>query len=240
MIRTFESSKELALATARIMADEIKKKPDLLMCFAAGYTQIETYGILADIVKTENIDVSRMRAVGLDDWAGFGHGDEGSFFEFINTYVFKPLGLKDSQYFFFDGREKDLKGECAKADAYLDKYGPIDFIVLGVGLNGHLGFNEPGEDLNARTHIITLSPKSREIAKRYFADTGVIVENGITLGLGDIKKAKKIIVQSTGEHKAQITKQFIQGEITNQVPASLSRSWEQADIFIDAQAAALL
>lgn len=225
--------------TAKQIADLIAKKPDALLCMAAGHTQRETLRMLVEYVAAELIDTSRTRWVSLDEWVGFGRGDAGSCIEFIDEYIFTPLHIGPEQYFFFDGKAGDLDAQCVHANAFIDAHGPIDLTVLGVGLNGHLGFNEPGADIKSRTYIMPLDETSQGASEKYFGHP-VDAHYGITLGFKDLFAAGKVIVQCTGANKAEIVRRFIEGAVTRDVPVSLVRDLDHCEVFIDRDSASLL
>jgi glucosamine-6-phosphate isomerase len=218
--------------TAHIAVETIKRKPDALLCIAAGHTQKETLAFITEYIHNEKVDIHKMHFINLDEWVGFNKDDIGSCIEFIDKNLFQPLSMTKDQYFFFDGKASDLEDQNMRANMYIDRFGPIDLVVLGVGLNGHLGFNEPGSERSLRTHIQVLDETSTGISRKYFGKT-VFVTHGITLGLQDIFAARQIIVQCTGTHKADIVEHFINGAITNNIPASLVRELDSASVFLD-------
>ncbi|NLB38632.1 MAG: hypothetical protein GX810_05210 [Clostridiales bacterium] len=203
----FASHDAMSAASARRIAEHIRKYPTGLICLAAGFTQVETLEKLVDIVRDERIAVEGLSLIGLDEWLGYGAGDQGSCYTFHHRYAIDPLGLTPQQVFLFDGRDKDTARAMKDADAYIDRHGGISLTVLGVGLNGHLGFNEPGCDPLSRSHVVELAQTSRDISGKYFG-TRVPVTHGITLGMKDLFASRDVLVQCTGAHKADIMKKL--------------------------------
>lgn len=201
--KVLDSHNAMSADSARRIADHIAAHPKGLICLAAGFTQVETLEKLQDIVRREHIPVCDLPFIGLDEWLGYGQGDQGSCYTFHHKHFIGPLGLRPGQVFLFDGRDTDPRRACRDADAYIDRHGGISLTVLGVGLNGHLGFNEPGSDPQARSHVVELAQTSRDISGKYFGQR-VPVTHGITLGMKDLFQAGQVLVQCTGAHKADI------------------------------------
>ncbi len=233
-MRIFDTHDEMSKATAEVIADTIKSKPDCMICVAAGHTQIETLDYLVEMLR--GVDCSRVKVAGLDEWVGYAEEDSGSCIAFIGSRLLKPLAIPQEHYFFFDGKSADLDEQCRLADAFLDNHGGIDLTILGVGMNGHLGFNEPGASLESRSHIRTLDGASVNASQKYFGKQ-IEVSRGITLGFKDLFASRRIIVQCTGTNKCEIAQKFAYGDITPQIPASLVRNLPQAEIFLDKAAA---
>lgn len=231
------NSKQVALATAEIVRDYLQNKPDSLLCFAAGHTQKETLEILADMYSDGELNFDQCRIISLDEWVGLPGELPGTCFHFINNSVLLPMNVSSERYFFFDGCAADLDAQCTSANEFIDRHGPIDIIVLGVGMNAHLGFNEPGADETLRSHVCELDNTTKTIGTKYF-EGSVPITRGITLGLHDILSASTVIVQATGEHKSDIVKQTYEGEITNLIPASLARKNAKSVMILDKPAAA--
>jgi len=231
-----DNSKQLALTTAELIKQQLKSKPDSLLCFAAGHTQKETFEVLVDWHKKGELEFDRCRIISLDEWVGLPADLPGTCFHFIGSNILTPMNISKERYFFFDGCADDLEAECTAANEYIDKYGQIDLMLLGVGMNAHLGFNEPGANETLRSHVCELDNTTKNVGTKYF-ENAVPITAGITLGLHDILAADTVIVQATGEHKADIIKQICENEITNDIPASLIRNHKNAALLIDKAAA---
>ncbi|MCL1855415.1 MAG: 6-phosphogluconolactonase [Clostridia bacterium] len=219
-LKVFESPEALADRSAAWILEVIESKPDALCCFAAGFTQNQTYEKLARAVKRRHVPVDRLRIIGLDEWVSLDGGDEGSCRTYIDERIMRPLELGvDQMLMFFDGKAEPA-AQCAHADSLLDTEGPIDLLVLGVGMNGHLGFNEPHSDLNLRAHLQALTETSIAAGQKYFPEARIL-SRGLTLGLHDLFKARRILVQAVGAHKAPVVKAILAGIPDPACPASL-------------------
>ena len=231
----FDSSRALAERSANLMMDAISLKPDALCCFAAGFTQNETYARFAALITQRRVPVDRLRVIGLDEWVSLNGCDAGSCRAYIDEHIVRPLGLqKDQLLMFFDGK-MDLDEQCARADKLLDEQGPIDLVVLGIGLNGHLGFNEPGTDPLARSHAPILTQSSVSAGRKYFPEERELCQ-GLTLGLRDLFLAHTILVQAVGAQKAPVVRKLKAGAPDPCCPATLLNG-VAAQVFVDAAAA---
>lgn len=215
----FDTPALMAEAAARKMLEVVRNKPDALLVLAAGFTQNETYARFAELLREENIDTRRLKLLGLDEWGGLNGGDEGSCRAYINERVIAPLKLGREQIVHFLDGKKDPREEVRLANAALDAHGPIDLLVLGIGMNGHVGFNEPGADPGERAHFLTLSTTSSSVGQKYFKDNKTL-KTGLTLGLLDLLKAETILVQVTGGHKAEVARRLLNKEDGATLPAS--------------------
>lgn len=217
--KVYESPAALARASAARMLQVIADKPNALCCLAAGFTQNETYGQFVNLVKERQTDVSRIRLMGLDEWGGLNGTDPGSCRAYLDARIIRPLGLKEEQILFFPDGKQAAQAQCLQADALLDAQGPIDLMVLGIGMNGHLGFNEPGTEPWTRTHQVVLSDTSRQVGQKYF-DQEMPLQTGLTLGLKDLLAARTILLQAVGQHKAGIVAALLRSSPDTSLPAS--------------------
>ncbi len=232
-------TQSLAIASANWLAEGLNQNANALLCIAAGYTQREMLALLCERARAGKIDFSKLRVLGLDEWIGLGPEDEGSRqFQLYNSF-FKPVGLRSDQITFFNAKAADLDAECQRIDEYLDENGPIDLLILGVGMNGHVGFNEPGSLINQRTYHRELDPVSSVIGQKYFPQPREL-KRGITLGLYDLIQAKKILIQVTGEDKARVMRAALARPHQPELPVSHFWPLKSATLFMDRAAAGLL
>ncbi len=175
------------------------------------------------------------RLIGLDEWVGLDGNAEGGCKKYIIDNVIKPLELPEENVFFFNACAEDLAEECAKTDAYLKEYGPIDISLMGVGMNGHIALNEPGCDFEAKAHTVPLDPVTVEVAQKYF-HRPTPVTHGITLGMKQIWGSRLLIVIANEAKKQAIMYAAIYGEVTNAVPASALQNHPNCIVSLDAAA----
>ena len=210
-----------------------------LLCTASGDTPAGLYKQLVSDVHQNKIDVSGWLYISLDEWMGMNGTDEGSCRFHLNHQLFIPLKVKDEQISFFDGKVKDPLNECKKAENFISDNEGIDIAIVGIGINGHVGMNEPGTLQQLRSHVTDIHQETQEIGQKYFKEKQQISQ-GITLGLANILEARNIILLASGQHKAAIIKQVLEGEISEEFPASILRKHPALYIYLDRAAASLL
>lgn len=229
----------MSLRAARHVIDLVKSKPDALICIAAGHTPELTCDLIAQIAKKENIDFSRCYFVSLDEWVGIPPENEGSCQYFLRNFLFNPLHISEQHMHLFDPLDDDLRKECIEMDNFIREHGGIDLIIVGVGRNGHIGFNEPGASFEQYSHVIDLDETTQTVGQKYFREETRLT-HGITLGLQHLMDARSAVMIANGEKKAAVMKDAIEGEISPKMPASIMRTHPNAEIIIDKEAASML
>jgi len=238
MMRVFETEKQAAAYCADRITDIISQKPSALICLAAGHTSLELFGQLIRLESEGKIDFSRVKVVGLDEWVGLSGRDDGSCENFLRTNLFDHIKLSDANIRLFDGKADDLHDECKQIETFINDNGGIDYMLLGVGMNGHLGLNEPGSDKDNGAHIAKLDSVTQDVAHKYFKEKPALSE-GVTLGIRNIAETDTVQVLITGKKKSEIVKKIAETK-TDAVPASLIKNMENVEFIIDQQAASLL
>lgn len=226
-----------AMLSRRVAEDVIRlmgarKQP--LLCTASGDTPT---GLYRELV--ERRAGSDWRFIGLDEWVGMNGADEGSCRQYTDLHLFHPLSVDAGRIFFFDGRGTDLQHQCSDAIAWIAANGGIDVAILGVGMNGHIGLNEPGVSPALEAHVMNIDSVTQRTGQKYFAKE-TSLKQGITLGVAALLKVKHPVVILSGKHKASIAAQVIEGEISDRYPASLLRQHPQTRFYLDADAASQL
>lgn len=238
-ILTFSDYDEASRKTAEFIVDFVNNKPDALLSFPAGHTSLGTFKYLAGYAAQGKADFNRCTFVGLDEWVGLGKNDEGSCEGFMYKNLFKPLNINPKNIVFFDANADDLGQECQRMDSFIRKNEAIDLMLLGAGMNGHLGLNEPGISPDLHSHVTELDPLTKVVGQKYF-EKPVKLEKGITLGLKTIMETRTVVLQITGSNKAEIARKIVNGGITTDVPASILKNHSNAYLFLDSDAASLL
>lgn len=237
-MRIFATETEAAAHCADRIKDVISRKPSALLCLAAGHTSIELFKQLISMEKAGQIDFSGVRIVGLDEWVGLSGRDDGSCENFLRQNLFDHIGLNDDNIRLFDGKANDLAHECRQIELFIRNRGGIDYMLLGVGMNGHLGLNEPGTDKNQGAHVVILDSVTQDVAHKYFKEKPELSE-GVTLGIKNIIETDIVQVLITGERKSEIVRKITETE-SEMVPASLIRNLPNVEFVLDQQAAGLL
>lgn len=230
---------EMSRRAAEIVAEQIKKRPDGLISFPGGDTPLGMVHVFADMVNEGKVDISRTHYVSLDEWVGLSNEDEGSCGLFNQQNLLSRLQHPFAGTHIINGAAEDIESERVALNDYISEYGPLDVSVLGIGMNGHLGFNENGVDFDLDAHIIPLSETTLKVMTKYFGEK-FHPTHGISQGIRQIMAAKTVILIANGAHKAEILKKAVHGPVTNEVPASVLQNHPNCYVVADEAAAALL
>jgi glucosamine-6-phosphate deaminase len=240
-IRIFDTPEEVASALAHSLADAIRDKPDLVIGLPTGRTPVAAYAELRRLHAAGDVDFSRVTTFNLDEFAGVRPSHPGSFRRFMDEHLFNAVNLDASRIHFLNGAAPDLDAECDRYEAAINAAGGMDLQLLGIGANGHIGFNEPGEQLVSRTHRVVLHQSTRrENAALFGGDPANVPREALSMGMGTILKARAIVLLATGERKAQCVEQTVRGPLTTRLPASFLQTHPHVEFFLDAAAAARL
>ena len=238
-LKRFDTYNALSAAAAEEILSCVNKKPESVLCLATGDTPLKTYQILVEQVVANQLDFSKVHFVGLDEWVGIPPENSGSCRFFLTKNLFEPLQIAVDHIHLFDAQSPEIKSECLKMDNVIDSLGGIDLLIVGIGMNGHVGFNEPGVSLNLRSHVIKLDEVTQTVGQKYF-EQRVELKEGITLGFQNILAARAVIAMANGIKKAAIVKKMMEGKITANCPASILRNHFNCYSFLDSQAASQL
>jgi len=238
-LKRFKNYQELSGFAATDISDAIKNKPSLVLCLASGDTPKLTVELLVKKLIEEKVDHSKITFIGLDEWVGLPPTNTGSCHYFFQNKLIEPLQLKSSQYFLFDALAGDLKNECVKMDKVIDERKGIDIMLVGIGMNGHIGFNEPGSSFDNLSHVIGLDEITKSVGQKYFNEQ-VELEKGITIGFKHLLNAKKVFLMANGSKKAEVIRTTVEGPLTEDFPASIMQRHENGFVLIDDEAASLL
>lgn len=232
--------KELSKRVAGVVADEIRKKQDIVLGLATGSTPVGVYKELARMHKEEGLDFSKVTTFNLDEYVGLLPTHDQSYHYFMQEHLFKHINADPSNVYIPDGMVKDISAYCDWYEKKIQEVGGIDIQILGIGRDGHIGFNEPGSSLSSRTRIKTLSKETVEDNARFFGDIKDVPTTAITMGIQTIMEAKLVILLANGKNKAEAVKQTIEGPVSAMVPASIIQFHRKASVVVDIEAAALL
>lgn len=231
-------------AMSKRAAEEIAKvvndKPNCVLGLATGSTPEGLYKELISLNKEEKVDFSKVTSVNLDEYVGLPGEHSQSYRYFMNTNLFNHINIDKSRTFVPNGLAQDIEEECKRYDERINELGGIDIQLLGIGNNGHIGFNEPSEFLYMGTHLTGLAESTIEANSRFFDSMDEVPKKAITMGLGGIMKAKKILLIANGEKKAEIIAKLVEGKISTQVPASILQVHHDVTIIVDEAAASLI
>ena len=212
---------EMSRRAAQEISREIGKRPDLLLGLATGSTPLGTYRELIRMCKDGEVSFRSVSTVNLDEYAGFDIRDGQSYALYMHRNFFDHIDIRKENVNIPEGRNPDPDAECARYDAVIDKLGGVDLQLLGIGHDGHIGFNEPDEVFHPRTHVVKLSDQTTEANRRFFGEGEEVPEFAFTMGIKDIFMAEKIVLIVSGSDKADIVREAVCGPITPKVPASI-------------------
>lgn len=238
-VHIFENKETLFERLSDFYINEIKKNPEIVLGLATGGTPVPLYEALVKDHKENKTSYQKVRTYNLDEYIGIDEFHEQSYRTFMNKQLFDHIDINKENTFVPKGNTSDVELECKIYDEYLDKT-QIDIQLLGIGTNAHIGFNEPGSDLNGKTMVVDLTEETKDANVRFFNDISEVPTKSITMGIGSILKAKKIILVATGKNKAEAIKNTIEGIVTKDVPASALQTHLDVEIYLDKEAASLL
>lgn len=232
--------KSMSRRAASIIAAQVTNKPDSVLGLATGSTPIGTYKNIVNGYEHGFLDFSQVKTVNLDEYRGLEHNHEQSYFYFMHEHLFNHINIDLKNVNLPDGMEEDAQKECQRYEEVIKSYGGIDLQLLGLGHNGHIGFNEPASTFDKETHCVDLTQSTIEANKRFFQCADDVPKQAYTMGIGTIMKAKKILVVASGEDKADIVAKAFGGEVTPDVPASILQFHNDVTIVLDEAAASKL
>jgi glucosamine-6-phosphate deaminase len=227
-----------ARLAARKIASLVRKKPDAVLGLATGRTPLETYERLAEIHRAEELDFSRVMTFNLDEYVGVDPAHPASYHACMQTGLFSKINLDPGRVHLPDGRAADVPRTCREYEDRIRASGGIDLQILGIGSDGHLGFNEPSSSLASRTRIKTLTDRTRKDNAVFFGGEENVPRHVITMGLGTIMDARVCLLLAFGRKKAEAIARAVEGPVTAMVPASILQMHPAAIVIMDEEAAA--
>ena len=229
-----------ALLAARIVANEVRANPRAVLGLATGSTMEAVYRHLVRMHREQKLDFSKCSTFNLDEYVGLATTNSNSYRYFMNKHLFMQVNIKLENTHLPDGRAADLGAECRNYEALITKAGGIDLQLLGIGKSGHIGFNEPLSALRSRTREKALTPTTIKQNAPLFGGEDKMPRRAITMGVGTILDAKRCLLLATGEEKAGIIAQAVEGPITSMVTASALQLHQRATVIVDEAAATQL
>ena len=231
---------DMSRKAANIISAQIIMKPNCVLGLATGSSPVGTYKQLIEWYKKGDLDFSQVTSVNLDEYKGLSPENDQSYRYFMNTNLFDHVNIDKTRTFVPNGLEADSDKACSEYNEIIRKQGGVDLQLLGLGHNGHIGFNEPGEAFEKETHCVDLTESTIEANKRFFASADEVPRQAYTMGIGTIMRSKKILLVVSGEEKAQALKDSIYGPVTPEVPGSILRFHPDVTIIADEAAMSLI
>lgn len=232
-----KNSADMSREAANIISAQIIMKPDCVLGLATGSTPIGLYKQLIEWYQKGDLDFSEVRTINLDEYKGISRENDQSYYYFMHQNLFDHVNIPEGNTHLPDGMALDPEKECDRYNNLIQSMGGVDLQLLGIGHNGHIGFNEPGDSFDKQVHCVNLTESTIEANKRFFASADEVPRQAYTMGIGNILQAKKILIVANGEGKAEIVKKAFFGPVTPQVPASILQLHQ--DVVLVADEAAL-
>lgn len=240
MFLVFNDPQAIAQYLSERFINLIKTKPQSVLGLATGSTMEPLYHQFCVDAKQQALDVSQITSFNLDEYVGLSHEHPQSYHYYMNQHLFKHLGFDAHKNFLPNGVPENVDAHCQEYSQKIADHGGIDLQLLGVGTNGHIGFNEPGTSFDSRTHVVELSETTRIDNGRFFDSMDEVPTQAITMGMRDIMEAKQIVFIATGDNKAQVMLDLYESEVDEQMPASMLKDHPNTLFIIDKKAATLL
>lgn len=224
---------DMSRKAANIISAQVIMKPNCVLGLATGSSPVGTYKQLIEWYNKGDIDFSQVTSINLDEYKGLTPDNDQSYRYFMNVNFFDHVNIDKARTYVPNGLEMDSDKACSEYNEIIRQHGGIDLQLLGLGHNGHIGFNEPGVAFEKETHCVDLTPRTIEANKRFFASEADVPKQAYSLGIKNIMQARKIVVIVSGEDKAEILKEALTGPITPAVPASILQLHNDVTVVAD-------
>ena len=237
-VRVYDTANALSRALAHDIARRLSANPRLVLGLPTGRTPIPFYKDLVRLYCAQRLDFNRATTFNLDEFLGLDGEDPRSYRAFMRRHLFDHVNIPPRRIHFLNGAAADIARECARYERAIARAGGIDVQILGLGLNGHIGFNEPGRALVARTHRTRLTPATRRANASLFGNrASAVPRDALSMGMATILEARRVVLIATGASKAHCVERMINGPVTPRLPASFLQLHASAEVWLDRAAA---
>ncbi|WP_132371852.1 glucosamine-6-phosphate deaminase [Melghiribacillus thermohalophilus] len=226
----------LSQIAAKKIIEQVKHNPHAVLGLATGSTPLGTYRLLIEDHQKNETSYYHVQTVNLDEYVGLPSDHPASFHAFMKKNLFNLIDLKEENIHLPNGNAKDLDHECEKYEKLIEDLGGIDLQLLGIGRNGHIGFNEPGTPFSSKTHVVQLSPSTRRANACFFQSPSEVPENAITMGINTIMQSREILLLASGVEKAPVMRQLMEKSISIDLPASVLHRHSNVTVIADEEA----
>jgi len=231
---------DMSKKAASIFIERVQKKHDITLGLATGSTPKAVYELLIQDYQQQHTSYKHVRTVNLDEYIGMSPCDKNSYHQFMMNHLFQHIDIQMENVYIPDGTAKDLEQECHNYEEKIKSLGGIDLQLLGIGKNGHIGFNEPGTSFDSRTHVVNLAESTRQANARFFTNIDEVPKKAITMGIATILEAKEIVLLASGSAKAEAIFNLFHGSVTEQFPASILQKHANVTVIADHEACQML
>jgi glucosamine-6-phosphate deaminase len=235
-----KSYNEISKKAAYLVKQQINEKSDSVLGLPTGSTPLKMYEELIEMYERGEVDFSKVTTFNLDEYYGLPPDHPQSYNYYMWNNFFDHINIKEENVHILDGMTDNIERECLEYETKIKNAGGIDLQILGIGPNGHIGFNEPGGSLNVRTHQVDLAEETIEANSRFFDSKEKVPRKAITVGIATILKSNRILLMASGKNKARAIRETIGGYVSTEVPASLLQTHPEVTVIIDEEAADLI
>jgi len=229
----FQNDEDFVQTGANLIVSLLQSNPKAVLGLATGSSPVGVYARVVEMYEKGLVSFSKASSYNLDEYVGLPVDHPQSYRSFMNEHLFNHVDIDLNRTHVPNGNAADLDAECLAYDKMLEEHGPVDLQILGIGSNGHIGFNEPDASLSSGTHVVDLLEETLEANARFFSTLAEVPRQAVTMGIASILKAKQIVLLVRGEEKAEAIKNAIEGPITTQCPASLLQSHPNVVVLLD-------
>lgn len=239
-ILVFDNAEQIGIAGGNYISAQVLKKPNSVLGLATGSTPLNTYKNMAEMYKKGGVDFSKVTTFNLDEYCKLDVNDVNSYHRFMHDNLFDFINIPEENINFLNGNANNIEKECEAYEALIKSFGGIDLQLLGIGSNGHIAFNEPSDSFPRMSHIVALKESTIQDNSRFFKSIEDVPTHAVTMGIGSIMNAKRILLIATGSNKAHAIKQLVNGDVTPQCPASVLQYHKDVTLMLDKEAASLV
>ena len=236
----YESEEQIGIAAGNYMCGQVLQKPNSVLGLATGSTPLKPYSQMIELYKKGVVDFSKITTFNLDEYVNLDVNDKNSYHSFMHENLFDHINIPEENINFLDGNAEDPEEECRRYEEKIKAAGGIDIQLLGIGSNGHIAFNEPADCFQRWSHVVTLKESTVKDNSRFFKSIDEVPTQAVTMGIGSIMQAKKILIIAIGENKAKAIKQLIDGNVTPMCPASVLQFHTDVTLMLDKDAASMI
>ena len=236
----YNTEEQIGIAAGNYMCGQVLQKPNSVLGLATGSTPLKPYSQMIELYKKGVVDFSKVTTFNLDEYVNLDVNDKNSYHSFMHKNLFDHINIPAENINFLDGNAKDPEEECRRYEEKIKAAGGIDIQLLGIGSNGHIAFNEPADCFQRWSHVVTLKESTVKDNSRFFKSIDEVPTQALTMGIGSIMQAKKILIIAIGENKAKAIKQLIDGNVTPMCPASVLQFHTDVTLMLDKAAASLI
>lgn len=239
-ILVFEDFETLSIEAAKRVEKQVRDNSQSVLGLATGSTPIGLYRKMAEGIQKRGMSYKQVQTINLDEYIGLDPEHPRSYHTFMEDHLFKHIDIPSENQHLPNGKPDSVEEECQRYEQLINTIGPIDLQILGLGTNGHIGFNEPGTEAGTKTHCVQLAESTREDNARFFGSIDEVPTHAITMGIESILKSKEILVLASGKNKAEAVKTLLEKKVTKEFPASYLWNHSNVTLMVDKEAYGLV